>query len=147
MSIQKKLIVLIALAASGLALAQPGSGPGMPYELLATAPGITKAQQQEIRRIENERRDAHDTLRIKQRGEHERIDEQSEERLRKALTDEGYQRYIEWKTTRLGSAIGAPRAVQRDPSAHAGPRGRGNKMRAPEVPDAPEAPEAPDAKP
>lgn len=138
MSIQKNLMGLILFATSGCVMAQPGSGHGAPYELLATAPGITIAQQQEIRRIESERRDAHDSLRIKQRGEHARIDEQAEQRLRHALTDDGYQRYIEWKSTRFDQrSDGRHNRRDSDPNSEHGKRS--DRLRAPPAPPAPEA--------
>ncbi len=96
-----------AFAGSGLLLAavcanaQPGP-PGRdhgspPHEVVAITAGLTPAQQTEVRRIEATRRDAHDELAIKQRGEHRRIDEEADKRLRGALGDEGYQRYLEAK--------------------------------------------------
>lgn len=66
-------------------------------ELLATVPGLTATQQQEIRRIEIDKRDALEALRIKQRNEFERIDAQADERIRKLLGEDGYRRFAEWK--------------------------------------------------
>ena len=70
-------------------------------EALATVPNLTTAQQIEVRKILVERRDAHeaaaaksraerDALAKKDRAEHERIDDQSTDRLRKLLGDDGY---------------------------------------------------------
>jgi hypothetical protein len=109
---------LLASASATAAHAQPGPRGRPSYELLATIPDLTAAQQQDIRRIESERRDAHDTLRIKQRNEQERIDEQSESRLRKTLGDDGYRRYAEWKTGRMAGPAGFPRPGMGRPHGH-----------------------------
>jgi hypothetical protein len=91
-------LVALAVAAAG-AQAQPGHPPLPPGEVLALAPGLDAAAAKEIRRIESERRDAHDQLAIRQRGEHARIDDDAEQQLRKRLGDEGYRNYIAWKAS------------------------------------------------
>ncbi len=125
------LTILLAIAGSAAeAQPRPPGGPA-PFEQLATVRGLSVAQQQEIRRAESERRDAHDTLRIKQRAEHERIDEQTEQRLRKALGDEGYTRYVEWKAKPHGGPMpGRARGPDRETGSDQ-PRGSG-APRAPE---------------
>jgi len=76
----------------------PGGGPvgGVPSpEMLALIPDLTVAQQVEVRKILIARRDAHDALRDKERTEHERIDDQSAERLRKLLGEDGYRTFAQ----------------------------------------------------
>ena len=78
-----------------------------PAEALAAIPGVDATQQSELRKILRERRDALEALRDKShaafeaqrrhdRDEAERIDDQSGERIRKLLGDEGYRRYAQW---------------------------------------------------
>ena len=110
------LIVLMLSAAAGSVSAQqmppppPGPPPGPPVpsaEELATIPNLSTAQQIELRKILVQRRDAdedaHDKLReqmqalhAKQRAEHERIDTQTSEQVRKLLGEEGFRTYAEW---------------------------------------------------
>jgi hypothetical protein len=102
-------IAFILLASSAFALhaqPMPNGGPGGPgahgppphamlIDELAASPDLSIAQQQEIRKILSERRDAHDLLAIKQRNEHERIDETANEKLRKLLGDDGYRHFAQ----------------------------------------------------
>jgi hypothetical protein len=85
----------------------PGGAHVPPAEELATMPGVTPAQQAEIRKILLQRRDAQealqhkmrdefDALHAKERSEHERVDDQASAQLRKLLGDEGYRNYAEW---------------------------------------------------
>ncbi|HOX72764.1 MAG TPA: hypothetical protein PLR28_01615 [Dokdonella sp.] len=104
MKIAIRNAVIIALLA-GASVASQARGPNA-YEALATLPDTTAAQQADILRIENERRSAYADLFEKRRAERDRIDEQTAQKLRKALGDEGYRKYVEWKM------------------AHAGPHGR-----------------------
>jgi hypothetical protein len=124
--------LLIALFAAGAWAQQmpPPGPPGVPpAEVLATAPDLTAAQQTEVRKILIQRRDAQeaaqtrarnevDTLRVKERNEHERIDEQSSEQLRKLLGDDGYRKFAEWDLAHRGPPGGAP-----GPHPPMGPRG------------------------
>jgi hypothetical protein len=113
------LSILFAFIYFGSAQAQPappGSPPPPgppPPEVLATVPDLTPAQQTEVRKILVERRDAQeaaqakarvefDALRVKERGERERIDEQSADRLRKLLGDDGYRKFAEWELSHRG---------------------------------------------
>ncbi|HEY6942523.1 hypothetical protein [Dokdonella sp.] len=114
------------LAASAGAQPMPRVGPPLghadvpPAEALATIPGIDAAQQAELRRILRERRDALEALRDKSRAaidtqrkrdrdEAERIDDQSAERIRKLLGDDGYRRYAQWHDSHR-----RPGGVERD---------------------------------
>ena len=126
--------------------AQPAPGgpphaPGAPSpEALATIPNLSAAQQVELRRILIERRDAHDmqaaktrgereALARKDRGEHERIDEQSAERLRKLLGDDGYKAFAEWQMAHRGPPHGpAPGPGMGPGGPRHGPRGPGDKV-------------------
>ena len=103
------LIVLMLSAAAGTAIAQqmPPPPPLPSAEELAMIPGLSAAQQIELRKILLQRRDAqedaHNKLReqlqalhAKQRAEHERIDSQTSEQIRKLLGEEGFRSYAEW---------------------------------------------------
>ena len=108
---------LLALLASATAFAQmppPGAPPGkhrgdVPSAVaLATIPGLSATQQTQLRHILIEQRKAMDSarqqwrkdfeaLRLKQRNERDRIEDQTTQRLRKALGDSGYKAYAEWR--------------------------------------------------
>lgn len=90
-------LMFIAFAATACA-AQAQPGPRSGAAPLALAPGFDAATTRDVRRIEDERRDAHDQLAIRQRGEHARIDEEADDKLRKRLGDEGWRKYLEWRT-------------------------------------------------
>lgn len=117
----------------------PPPGPGIPSaERLATVDDLGAAQQAEVRRILRERRDAEDALRSRLRGEREaidqrertereRIEDQTAQKLRSALGEDGYRAYAQWATSRGPEPL-PPRPPQ-------GPRG--------ERPDAPPVPPTP----
>jgi hypothetical protein len=97
-----------------------------PAEALAAISELTPAQQVELRKILIERRDALDNVRAKtrverealdrrERSEHDRVDEQTTQRLRAALGDEGYARYARWSAEHQGPAQRPPRPL--DPAA------------------------------
>jgi len=131
----KMIAALILYSASLAAHAQAPMGgpphpPGLPSaEALATVPNLTAAQQIEVRKILLERRDAHeaaaaksraerDGLAKKDRAEHERIDDQSTDRLRKLLGDDGFRQFAEWQLAHR-SGPGGP---ERGPGMPDGPR-------------------------
>ncbi len=113
----KRLILATALFAALAAIdvgAQPMMGPpGHPpgervpsAEMLATS-DLTPAQQADVRRILMQKRDALDaaesklrtqmeSLHKQMRDDHERIDSQTSDQLRKALGEDTYKRYAEW---------------------------------------------------
>jgi hypothetical protein len=108
------LAALFAAGASAQPMPPPPGAPGVPpAEELATVPDLTAAQQIELRKILIQRRDAQeaagaklraefDALRAKERSEHERIDEQSSEQLRKLLGDDGYRKFAAWDLAHRG---------------------------------------------
>lgn len=131
----KLMAALILCSASLAAYAQaPMGGPppprGLPSaEALATVPNLTAAQQIEVRKILVERRDAHeaaaaksraerDALGRKDRAEHERIDDQSTDRLRKLLGDDGFRQFAEWQLAHRP----APGGGEHGPGEPGGPR-------------------------
>ncbi len=131
----KMIAALILCSASLAAYAQaPMGGPphahGLPSaEALATVPNLTAAQQIEVRKILVERRDAHeaaaaksraerDAMAKKDRAEHERIDDQSSDRLRKLLGDDGFRQFAEWQMTHRPGPGGA----EHGPGMPGGPR-------------------------
>lgn len=131
-----KIIAALILCTASLAanaqapMGGPPHPPGLPSaEALATIPNLTAAQQIEVRKILVERRDAHeavaaksraerDALAKKDRGEHERIDDQSSDRLRKLLGDDGYRQFAEWQ---LAHRPG-PGGGEHGPGGQDGPR-------------------------
>ena len=142
MNVTKKITCALAVAitaAAGVALAtgpegprgpMPGAhGPGVPSaEVLATIEGLNANQQADLRKILREQRDAQDTLRTRlrsdretldqrERSERERIADQTTQKLRSALGEDGYRAYAQW-------------ATQRGPGARPhGARGEGPGMR------------------
>lgn len=101
------MLLISSLFFTASADAQPmppgrgGPGAHVPSaEMLAVVPDLTVAQQQEIRRIAIEQRDAMDALRQKTRTEHDAIDDRADARLRKLLGDDGFRKFAEWKFSR-----------------------------------------------
>lgn len=144
MNVKKKIACALALAVTataGVALAtaqdgprgpMPGPhGPGAPSaEMLATIDGLSASQQADLRKILREQRDAEDTLRtrlrgerealdLRERNEHDRITDQTTQKLRSALGDDGYRAYAQWATQR---GPGPRPQGMRGP----GPRGQGS---------------------
>jgi hypothetical protein len=120
----KSLCALILWSLTSAAFAQAPFGPHHPPgppspEALATIPNLTPAQQIELRRILLDERDAHEAIASKaraerearakkDRGEHERVDEQGAERLRKLLGDDGFRQFAEWQFAHRGGPGHAP---------------------------------------
>jgi len=116
-----------------------GMGMVLPAEVLATVPDLSAAQQAELRKILLQRRDADeatqqkfraqfDALRLQERNEHERIEAQSSEQLRKLLGDEGYRHFAEWRLSHRGPPGGGMPRRERD---HAAPGRAGWDQTAP----------------
>jgi hypothetical protein len=116
----------------------PPPGGGVPSaEMLATVPGLTAAQQVEVRKILLQRRDAMDAsqsksradfeaLRKRDRDEHERIDAQFSDQLRKTLGDDGYRSYAQWSLMHGGPGgpgQHVPRGPHGDRPGGDGPKG------------------------
>jgi Asp-tRNA(Asn)/Glu-tRNA(Gln) amidotransferase A subunit family amidase len=113
----KRLILAAALFAAlagfDAGAQSMGPPPGHPHgapvpsaEMLATS-DLTPAQQADVRRILMQKRDALDAAQTKvhtqmealhkqMRDDHERIETQTSDQLRKALGDDAYKRYAEW---------------------------------------------------
>jgi len=127
MNVKNKIACALALAvttAAGVALATApdgprgpmpgphGHGPGVPSaEMLATIDGLNASQQADLRKILREQRDAEDALHARlrsdrealdqrQRSEHERIADQTTQKLRSALGEDGFRAYAQWATQR-----------------------------------------------
>ena len=152
------LAALFATAVGAQSMPPPPPGPpGVPpAEELATVPDLTAAQQADVRKILIQRRDAQeaahtrlraefDALRVKERNEHERIDEQTSEQLRHLLGDDGYRKFADWDLAHRGPA--GPGHGPHPPMPPHGERGGGPQREgAPRPPDggpggaAPEAP-------
>jgi hypothetical protein len=128
---------VIAALLVGVSAASQARGPNS-YEMLATLPGSTVEQQEAIHRIEGERRTAYTDLFAKQRAERERIDAQTSQKLRKALGEEGYRKYAEWK---LAHGRGHGRHHDRGPRGHRG-HGKGRHGGPSGEPDQPSSDDA-----
>lgn len=108
-----KLILAVALCASLAGFDAAAHPPGPPMgghvpsaEMLATS-DLTPAQQADVRRILTQKRDALDAAESKlrtqmealhkqMRDEHERVETQTSDQLRKALGEDAFKRYAEW---------------------------------------------------
>ncbi len=101
--------VALAITPDGPRGPMPGPhGPGVPSaEMLATIDGLSTSQQADLRKILREQRDAEDasrtrlrgefeTLMQRERSEHERIADQTTQKLRSALGEDGYRAYAQW---------------------------------------------------
>lgn len=145
-AIRNAVIAALLVGASAVSQAR---GPNS-YEMLATLPDTSAAQQETIHRIENERRSAYADLFAKQRAERERIDADTAQKLRKALGDEGYRKYAEWKLSH-GHGRGEGRmhargkhGDRRHPGMRGGPGMSGGPDQAPPI-DEDESDDAPKA--
>jgi hypothetical protein len=139
--VMKKLILSAALM-SAFAACNLGAQPMMPgpppsrgvpsAEMLATT-DLTTAQQADVRRILMQKRDALDAMESKlraqaealhkqMRDEHERIDAQTSDQLRKALGDDAYKRYAEWSLRHEHGPMGGPDGLH-GPGGMRGPHG------------------------
>ncbi|HEX4480243.1 MAG TPA: hypothetical protein VH082_05505 [Rudaea sp.] len=146
----KRLILAAALFTALAAVdvgAQPMGPPGHPpgervpsAEMLATS-DLTPAQQADVRRILMQKRDAMDSaasklrtqmeaLRKQMRDDHERIDAQTSDQLRKALGEDTYKRYAEWSLRHEHGPMDGGRGPG-GPGMH-GPRGDKNGPGAPQ---------------
>lgn len=63
---------------------------------LSMAPGLSVKQQQDLRQLLIQRRDAHEALRQRERAEHDKIDADSDNRIRALLGEQEYVRYVKW---------------------------------------------------
>jgi len=160
-------LLLAAVCAADLNAAPgpggPPAGPPEPppapsAEELATVPSLTTDQQVQLHKLLLERRDAHEAIgkrtrdlmeaqREKDRVEHERIDEQNTDRVRKLLGDEGFRQYAQWQLAHRGpgprGGRGGPHAGPDDgPDGGPGDRGPGDRAGRP-GPDEENAPRAP----
>jgi hypothetical protein len=128
------LLTTLLAGSAGAQPQPPGPPPSVPpTEALATIPELSPAQQVELRNILLERRNALEAARDKARAaleaqrrrdrdEIERIEEQSSARLRKALGDDGFRRYAEWRERSAPRAPGFAPRRDAPPRDHEHPR-------------------------
>ncbi len=90
---------LLATLIASAAYAAPRSGHEQksPEAKLATVPGLTDAQRNNITRIEKENRDARHALMKKMHDERQKLRDESTRKLRAALGDKAYADYLTWK--------------------------------------------------
>ncbi|MEP6881620.1 MAG: hypothetical protein ABI866_06480 [Dokdonella sp.] len=98
------LVTLLATAA----YADPHQGHERktPEEQLATVPGLTQSQRDDIIRIEKENREAQRALMQTTRTQHEQLRDQAAQKLRTALGDKAYATYLTWKLEQRGGHRG-----------------------------------------
>ncbi len=98
------LVTLLATAA--YAGPHPGHERKTPEERIATVPGLTQAQRDDIIRIETENREARRALMQTTRTQHEQLRDQATQKLRTALGDKAYATYVTWKLEQRGGHRG-----------------------------------------
>ncbi len=121
--------LLVALLATA-AYAEPRSDPDPQTraEKLATVPGLTQAQRDDIIRIENESREAHRALMDKARSDHQKLRDETIQKLRTALGDKAYANYVTWKLEQRGQHR---RERRHERMGHRSPPGTDEEMQAP----------------
>lgn len=95
-SIAAALLVTL-LASAAYANPRAGQQQKTVEAELASVPGLSQAQRDDIIRIENENHEAHRALMKSTRSEHERLRDQATSQLRAALGDKAYADYVTWK--------------------------------------------------
>lgn len=142
----KRLILAAALCATLSAFdagAHPpgpmGPPPGshVPSAEMLAASDLTPAQQADVRRILTQQRDALDAAESKlhtqmealhkqMRDDHERIETQTSDQLRKALGEDAFKRYAEWSLRHEhGPQFAGPGGMHGMPGPHGGMDGPG----------------------
>lgn len=100
-SFNPKVIASVLLASLVATAAHAGPHPGherkTPEALVATIPGLTQAQRDDIVRIGMENRQAQHALMEKTRAEHEQLRDRATQKLRTALGDKAYATYATWR--------------------------------------------------
>lgn len=96
------LVTLLASAAYAGSGPRVDADPQARAEKLATIPGLTQTQRDAIVRIEDESRAAQRALMEKTRAEHEKLRDESRQKLRSALGDKAYADYMTWRLEQRG---------------------------------------------
>lgn len=99
----KRHLPLLLLLACPMAAAQSVPPPGLPGPgmvpspaMLATLPGLSVSQQQQLRQLLLQRRDAREALFQREQAALEQIDTDSANRIRSLLGEQAYVRYAQW---------------------------------------------------
>jgi len=133
-----RLLPLSLLFGCSIAAAQsappPGPAPmgpdGVPSPAaLAAVPGLSVEQQQRLRQLLIQRRDAHEALRQREQTAHDKIDTDSANRIRALLGDAEYARYAAW------SLDHGPHGHDAPPPQNEGPLPLGLGLGTPAPPD------------
>lgn len=111
--------LLAALLVATPGFAQPRDKHAPSAQALASVPGLTQAQRDDILRIETERQAEHKALWEAERAAHKAIRDQTIDELRAALGDEAYATYAAWKMEQR---------AERRHGRHHGRRGHGAPM-------------------
>jgi len=92
------LLLACSFAATAQSLPPGPMGPGdIPsVAALATVPGLSVKQQQQLRQLLIQRRDAHEALHQREQAAHDKIDTDSANRIRALLGETEYVRYVKW---------------------------------------------------
>lgn len=96
------LITLMATAAYAGPGPRSAPDPQARAEKLATIPGLTQAQRDDIIRIEDENRAAQSALMEKTHSERQKLRDEGIQKLRAALGDKAYADYVTWKLEQRG---------------------------------------------
>ena len=123
------LVTLLATAAyAGPPGPRSAPDPQARAEKLATVPGLTQAQRDDIIRIEDESREAQRGLMEKARSDHQKLRDETTRKLRVALGDKAYADYATWKLEQRGEHR---RDRRHDRMGHRSPPGADGEPQAP----------------
>ncbi|HET9032666.1 MAG TPA: hypothetical protein VFN25_07150 [Dokdonella sp.] len=101
--------LLVTLLASA-AYADTRPSRQSPEARIATVPGLTQTQRDDIVRIEMETREAQRALMDRVRNERKILREEQNSKLRAALGDTAYANYVSWKLEQRAEHRGARRS-------------------------------------
>ena len=90
------------LATAAYAAPRNGPDPQARADKLASVPGLSQAQRDDILRIESEGREAQRALMEKTRGERQKLRDETTSKLRVALGDKAYADYVTWRMEQRG---------------------------------------------
>ena len=117
------LVTLLATAAYAAPGQRSAPDPQARMDKLATVPGLTQAQRDDIIRIQDESRTAQRALMEKTHSEHQKLREESNQKLRKALGDKAYADYVTWRLEQREQYRGDRREHRYDRMGKRGQRG------------------------
>ena len=96
------LVTLLATAAYAAPGPRSAPDPQARMDKLATVPGLTQAQRDDIIRIQDESHTEQRALMEKTRAEHQKLRDEANQKLRTALGDKAYANYVTWRLEQRG---------------------------------------------